>query len=298
MRRRVATVVAATAAAVVATTLLFAGCTTTNGSLSSDSSGGSSADSSVRQMPASGGIVSGDELAAIDPSTGQVSSGNRDVITNGSASLTVTDPIAAAQSAVTITEQAGGRIDSRTENPETETQPASANLLLRIPSADLDRTLADLKALGTVNYVSLNASDVTEQSQDLEARITALQTSVDRLLALMEQATTTADLITIETALSDRQAQLESLQSQRTALTDQIDYATLGLDLYAEGVIAAGAPDTFWSGIAAGWAALLTTVSGAVVVVGVLLPWIVAAAILGAIVLIIVKMSTRKQPAA
>ncbi|MEB0260006.1 DUF4349 domain-containing protein, partial [Undibacterium sp. 5I1] len=75
---------------------------------------------------------------------------------------------------MTITEQAGGRIDSRTENPATDNQPASATLTLRIPAAALDRTVTDLKKLGTLNYVSLNASDITQQTQDLDARITAL----------------------------------------------------------------------------------------------------------------------------
>jgi len=77
--------------------------------------------------------------------------------------------------------------------PPPNPQATASILTLRIPADELDRTVADLKELGTVNFVSLNAADVTRQSQDLDARITALQTSVDRLLALMAAATSTPD---------------------------------------------------------------------------------------------------------
>ena len=292
MTRRAVSITAV--AVVVSAVLLFAGCTSSNGS--SDSS------SSVGQVSRGAEIPQQDlgttEFGAVDGASSTAVSADRAVVTTGSVSVTVADPIAATQSAVTITEQAGGRIDSRTENPKTDTQPASATLVLRIPADGFDRTLADIKHLGTVNYVSLNATDVTGQSTDLDARITALTTSVDRLLALMTTATSTADLITIESALSDRQAQLESLQAQRSALDDQIDYSTVSLELYSEGVVAAGGPDTFWSGFVAGWNALVATLSGAVVVVGVLLPWLAVIAVLGGIALLIRRVSTRKGTAA
>ncbi|TFD61389.1 DUF4349 domain-containing protein [Cryobacterium suzukii] len=278
--------------AVLVTTVLLAGCTANSGSLSTDSSGS-----------ISGGVVpaEGDQAAdesVVTGSTGDVKTANRDVITTGSLSITATDPVKASESAVTITEQAGGRVDSRSENPATPSQPASANLTLRIPSDELDRTLADLKKLGTLNFVTLAAQDVTQQSQDLDARITALTTSVDRLLALMASATTTTDLISIESALSSRQGELESLQSQRDFLADQIDYSTLQLELVSEGTIAASGPDNFWTGITVGWTALVAALGGLLIGLGVALPWLVVLAIFGAIVLLIVRLFTRRRKAA
>lgn len=280
--------------AVLLTAVLLAGCTANSGSsVSTDGS------VSGGVMPDPG--VVGDQAAdgSVIPGTTQdVTGTNRDVITTGSLSITATDPIAASESAVMITEQAGGRVDSRRENPATDIQPASANLALRIPSRELDRTLAELKKLGRLNFVSLTSQDVTQQSQDLDARITALTTSVDRLLALMASASNTADLISIESALSSRQSELESLQSQRTYLADQIDYSTVQLELVAEGTVAAGGPDTFWSGIATGWATLVTALSGLLIGFGVALPWLGALVILGVIVLLIVRLFARRRKAA
>jgi hypothetical protein len=279
---------------VVLAALLLVGCTTGNQPSASSGSSGSKVVTPGQVAP-NGDTSTGSAGGSV--SNGKpVQSGNRDVITSGRVSLTVADPIRSAQDAVAITEKASGRIDSRTENPATDNPAASATLTLRIPADRLDRTLADLKRLGTVNLVSLNASDVTQQTQDLDARIRALQTSVDRLLGLLEKATSTTDLIAIEGALSERQANLESLQSQRTALGDQIDYSTITLDLYATGTIAPGAPADFWSAIAAGWNALVVTLGGLAVAFGFALPWIVTLAVIG-LAVVIVWASRRRRKA-
>lgn len=276
--------------AVAVAVLLLAGCSAQGASTSGSGSDLSSSDSS-------GGVVAPDS-AVKSGTTGEIMSSTRDVITTGSVSITVGDPIKAAQDAVLITEQANGRVDSRTENPATANQPASANLTLRIPADQLDHTLAELKKLGTVNYVSLNASDITQQTKDLDARIKSLTTSVDRLLALMQQATNTTDLIAIEGALSARQADLEGLQSQRNYLSDQVDYSTISLDLYSTGTVAPGSPDNFWTGIVAGWNALVGTLGSALIGIGFALPWIIALGAVAAIVFLIVWLSTRKRKAA
>ena len=266
--------------------LLLAGCTASN-SDSSSGEAGSSADSSETQGQPGDAAGTAQDAAVAD----------RSVITTGSVSVTVTDPIKAAQDAVTIVEQAGGRVDSRTENPETDNQAASATLTLRIPAGDLDLTLTELRALGTVNYVTLSASDVTQQSADINARITALTTSVDRLLALMTQATSTTDLIAIEGELSTRQADLESMRSQRDHLSDQIEYSTITLELNATGTVAPGAPDNFWTGLVAGWNTLVSVLGAVLVGIGFALPWLLIAAVAGGIVFLIVRLITRKAKA-
>jgi hypothetical protein len=275
------------AAGVALAALLLAGCTAASNNSATNESGPRSGDVNGQSA----------EAATADTFAGDAAVADRSVITTGSVSVTVTDPIASAQDAVGIVEQAGGRVDSRTENPETDNQAASATLTLRIPSGDLDRTLADLRALGTVNYVSLSASDVTQQSADVNARVTALTTSVDRLLSLMTQATTTADLIAIEGELSNRQAELESMTSQRDYLADQVEYSTITLELYATGVVAPGAPDTFWTGIVAGWNALVTALGAAMVGLGFALPWLAIVAVAGGFVFLIVRLITRSRKA-
>lgn len=276
---------ALTVPALVLAALLLAGCS--SGMTTGTDSGGSMSNGSVGEIaPMQDGAV---DAGGFVP--GEIS--ERAVITTGTVSLTATDPIGAADDAIKLVTGAGGRIDNRSEQPATETQPARATLVIRVPAEQLDTVLDKIKQLGVVNAVSLNASDVTQQKQDVEARIAALQTSVDRLLVLMASAANTADLIAIESALSSRQAELDSLTAQRDYLDDQIDYSTLSVDFVSEGTVAQGEPDNFWDGLLAGWNSLLTFLGGFIVVLGVLLPWLLLLAVIAAIVLAIVAAARR-----
>ncbi len=221
----------------------------------------------------------------------------RSVITTGWISVTVDDPIESAEAAADIAEQSGGRIDSRNETPATDTQPPSASLTMRIPADELDAVIDELRELGTVNSVSMNASDVTQQRQDLDARIAALTASVDRLRELLATATSIADLIAIESELTTRQAELDSLTQQRDQLVDQVDLSTITLDLVTEEVAPDAAPDDFWSGLLAGWGALAAFAGWLGVAFGVMLPWLLSALVIAAIVVAVVVGSSRTRRA-
>lgn len=284
MRRRPA--IAAAAAALLA--LLLAGCTA-----SADQSGAPMVDTPAEQVAPEPGKVDGEAASGGAADSQQFA--DRSVITTGRVSITVDEPVESAQAAVDLAEARGGRVDSRTETPGTDAQPPSASLTLRIPSDELDAFMAELREIGTVNSVSMNASDVTQQRQDLDGRIDALTASVDRLQQLLAEATTIADLIAIESELTTRQAELDSLTQQRDWLVDQVDYSTVTVDLVTEAVAPDPQPDDFWSGVIAGWNALLGFATSLGVVVGVLLPWLLAALLVGAIVLVIVLLATRRR---
>jgi hypothetical protein len=208
-------------------------------------------------------------------------SGNRQVIKTGSMTITVAQPADAADETSRIVESAGGRVDSRTERAATDGNKGSANLTVRIPSAKLTTTMDQLGRLGTVEDVAISSDDVTGQSQDLDARITALRTSVDRLLALMSTATSTQDLITIESALSERQGDLESLEAQQRQLKDQVDLSSVTLNLNSVAKPRTHLPGNFLDGLVTGWNSIVAFFAGVLVVVGVLLPWLV---VVGAVV--------------
>ncbi len=56
-------------------------------------------------------------------------------------------------------------------------------------------------------------------------------------------------------------------------------------------------PDTFWSGLAAGWGAFVAFWSAALVALGVLAPWLIAAGIVTGIVLVWIKLARRRSAA-
>jgi hypothetical protein len=227
------------------------------------------------------------------PDTADQATDRKEVVT-GTVDLTADDPVAAAQTLVDRVTELDGRVDQRTENPGTADNDPHANLVVRIPATDTDAFIDGLSDLGEITQVSTNRDDVTLQWQDLDARITALRASVDRLRDLMARAANTADLIAAEEALADRQAELDSLTGQRRYLDDQISLSTLTVDIRstAEQTIEDG-PANFWDGVVDGWNSLLAWLKGAVVFIGQVLPWLVFLALLGAIVGAVVGLARR-----
>jgi len=226
------------------------------------------------------------------------SDADRQVVTTATASVSVEDPSAGAQRVSELVEAAGGRVDQRSEqaSPGKNGGQGVADLVVRVPADALTGLLADLEKVGDVANVSVSRSDVTAKTVDLDARISALQTSVTRLQGLMNGAASTADLLTAEKALSERQADLESLQSQRALLADQVELSTLTVHLAPFGVAPPGGPNGFVDALATGWRSLVSVLHGAVIVVGVLLPWLVIAALVAAAVLVLLR-RLRRRPA-
>jgi hypothetical protein len=232
-----------------------------------------------------------------DPGSTPTDDTDRQVVTTATASLAVKDPAQGAQRISELVEAAGGRVDERTEQAgsgKDGVQGASADLVVRVPADALTGLLADLEDVGDVANVSVSRSDVTATAVDLDARISALQTSVARLQALMDQAATTEALLEAEKALSERQETLESLQSQRALLADQVELSTLRVHLEPFGVAPVGGPDGFLDGLGTGWRALGTALGAAVVVLGVLLPWLGVAALVAAGVLVPIRLARRR----
>ncbi|MCA1943507.1 MAG: DUF4349 domain-containing protein [Yonghaparkia sp.] len=243
-----------------------------------------------------GGAIGGD----LDgEQSGDPDAGDRSIVTTGYLYLTVEAPLDAAAQAVAIVERAGGRVDGRQEYAPRETSDASdaggAELVLRIPAARLTATLEDLKELGEVEELQLSSTDISREVQDIDARVEALRSSITRLLALQGQAGTVEDLIALETAISDRQAQLESYEAQQRLLADQVSLSTITLVLGSPEVAPQDEPDTFLTGLAAGWEALVGFGSVLLVIAGVLLPWLVALGLIGLIVLLIVRAAVRRR---
>lgn len=205
----------------------------------------------------------------------------RQVITTGSISVTVDRPRQSAGKLSAYVESLGGRVDSRTEDGRGD--DASASLQVRVPADQVSTMIERVKAYGTVDNVSLQNEDVTSVSQDLDARIDALKISVDRLQAILAAADTSKEVIAAERALTERQEQLESLQSQQRSLAGQVELSTLSVDLTQAAKADSVEPGGFTGGLRDGWNGLVSTVNTVVEVAGVILPWALVIAALAAL---------------
>ena len=266
-------------AVVIAVTLALAGC--------SASSGSAPEGDSVQLVPdsseASGGAAGFQDA-------------EREVIVNGFITVTVDSPVDAAADAARIAESSGGRVDARSERAPVDDDKGSARLTLRLPSQTLTATLDKIKKLGDVETVELTTADVTVEVADLDSRISALDASITRLHALLKTAKNTDDLITLETAITERQGNLEAMQAQQRSLDDQVDLATIELWLISEADAPVDTPDTFWSGLQAGWGAFVGFFAALLVVFGAALPWLVFLGLLAVGIVWFIRWRIRRTP--
>jgi hypothetical protein len=275
-------------AAVAALTIgLLAGCTSGGGSASSAGSGGGSG--ALYSADAGGKAAGGGSRQS--PAIGRTpAAADRAIVRNGTLELTAKDPIAAASAIASIVTGSGGRVDNLTEDP---TGDASSSLTARIPADVFDSTLAAIKRQGTVRNVALRANDVTSQVTDYRVRIKGLDDSITRLQGLLGKASTTTELVQIESTLTDRETEREQLLAQQQALKDQVTYATLAIVVHEPSLARSAPPSTFLSGLLAGWETLVAVGAGLLVGLGVVLPWAIALGALAVVGLLVARLVRR-----
>lgn len=258
-------------ATALAALLLLSGCSASSGG-SSDSAG------SATQA----------QDAAAGTSEATSDEGDAAVIVSGEMWFTADDPLTAARSAVDIVAAAGGRVDGREETADgTDGQDGDrATLTARVPSEAAEDVTAKLADIATVERSTLTTSEVGTRQRDLTARATSLRTSIARYDAWLATATTPSDLMEIESGLSERQTELETIEAEITTLAGQVAMSTFTL-MFSEVVTpadpGAATPQNFGESVAAGWGDFVGALTGLSIVLGRMLPWLVTLALIGAV---------------
>jgi hypothetical protein len=145
-----------------------------------------------------------------------------------------------------------------------------------VPAAALDDVLTQLSKLGSVSYRSSTSEDVTDGYVDTKARIGPMEDGIDRVRALLAKATGLQQVITLESELTRRQADLDSLR-QRLAELDRITAtSTVTVALWTGSTPASTTDDGgFVATVRAAWEALLGSLTVILTGLAVLLPWLV-----------------------
>jgi len=136
----------------------------------------------------------------------------------------------------------------------------------------------------------------------VNSRVESMTASVARVRALLAQATTIAEVISIESELSVREANLESLQQQQAYLSGQVALSTVSLTLTAvtndPTSTAEPTDDTgFVAGLKAGWAGLLDFLTWIGGVLGALLPFLPIIAVIGLLAWWLIRRTRRRRAA-
>lgn len=292
MRTRRVIVVAALAAAGA---LAVAGCG--SGGVSSSTAGGGGAPAAADRRPAeldaaakgAAGAQTQNQAQNQAPAAQPVPATQRQVVRTAQISVEVDDIYQAAQKARDV----GARFDGYVSDEKTDGD--SASLELKVASGSLDDALTALAGLGPkVLNRSQQAQDVTEQIVDIQARVATQKASVERVRALLSNATGIGDIVQIESELTRRQAELESLEQRAAVLSGQTQLATVTVRLSRPGGVAAAADDNgFLGGLNAGWEVFVASTKVLLTVLGALLPFLIALAVPAAVIVSVLR---RRRP--
>ncbi len=157
-----------------------------------------------------------------------------------------------------------------------------STMTLRVPTPEFDEAMRELGRLGEVDEQSRTSEDVTTKVLDNAARVRAAERSIRQIELLLDRAEQLSDIITIESDLARRQADLDSLKSQQAWLEDQTSLSTVTVRVHRTS--ASPRPHDahgFLAGLEAGWNALAGGTVLALTAVGAALPFAVLGLLLG-----------------
>ena len=285
-------------------TVLMAACSTSG----SDGGGDSSTSSFDRESGASSGeagagvaeapseasrdLAGSDESSSTagSPSTPQM---ERAVISSGTVSLSSTDVSETRQEVQRIVDAQGGDVTEEKTETDDEGDASYARFVIRVPSPKFSEAMSALEQVDGVVASNRSSEDVTTQVIDNDVRVRAQEASLKRVELLLAEAKSLKNLIWIESQLTTRQAELDSLKSQQSWLTDQTSLSTITVDISKKQAKAVEKEDDepagFLDGLRGGMNALGGTLAAVALIVGALLPFAVVALVLGVPVWLVVR---------
>ena len=102
---------------------------------------------------------------------------------------------------------------------------------IRIPADKLDSLITTVGNSCTVLSSSENTSDVTLEYVDTKARVESLRVEYDQLIKLLADAKDLDNILILQNRLTEVRYQIESCESRIRVLENQVQYATLNLQI-------------------------------------------------------------------
>jgi len=251
--------------------------------------------------PADMSAAGGSAGAAVDSAVDGDATAGRDIITTAQMTVRVPDVSKASDAIGDLAAEHDGYVEATDigfaqgsasdTTPVGPRRPGSGWISIRVPADQLNDVMRAVGDDGEVLQSSISRQDVTSTAVDLRARVEASRASVKRLTELMSKSGSVADLISAESALSDRQAQLESYEQQLKGLDEQVAMSTVSIQLTERTSATKADPAGFADGLLAGWNGLIVSLNALVVAFGFLLPWLA----IGGVVLLVIWLIRRRR---
>ena len=160
---------------------------------------------------------------------GSVISGQK-LIRTASLELETTEFEATVQDLDRLVREMGGYMESSSLRNRASGY-RYANYVIRIPAEEYDAFLAQAGELCHETWRSTSQEDISEMYYDTQGRLKTQQIKLERLQELLSRAESMEDIITIESAISQTEQQIDSLSGTLRHYDGKVDYATIDLSL-------------------------------------------------------------------
>jgi len=195
-----------------------------------DSSGGVAAAPAPASDAAGTAIKSGGGASSAPDALPLGSVDDRKIVQTATVRMQVKDVNGSFGEVGNIAAAAGGFVASSNFSYQGDQQIAAVTI--RVPAGAYQDVLRQVRALGAkVDSEASNASDVTEEYSDLQARIRTLEATETQLLQLLGQAKNVSEVLQVQDRLNSVRTQIEQAKG-RVALLDKLsDFATISVSL-------------------------------------------------------------------
>ena len=164
----------------------------------------------------------------------------------------------------------------------------SGDYTVRIPADQYRPFLERVGALCHVTYQEEFKENVSKQYYDAESRLVTQQTKLERLQALLAQAENMEDIITIESAISDTELEIEQLTGTLRHYDSLVDFSTVYITLQEVYQLSnVEEPATSFgsrvgTAFASGWRGFVSTLESLAVALAYGWVWLLLLAVIGA----------------
>ena len=148
----------------------------------------------------------------------------------------------------------------------------SGEVVMRIPQAEFENTLAGVKAIGIVKSASTQGQDVTEEYVDLLAQKTSYENQLAQYNAIMKQSTRIEDIIKVQEQIDRVQTELNRLEGRLKYLNSRIDLSTITVNLQEPEPVGGESGHNFVTTINEGIAGFLGMIDAIIILFFTLLP--------------------------
>jgi Domain of unknown function (DUF4349) len=221
----------------------------------------------------------------------------RAVISTGTVSLWSKDVERARFDVQKVVDGHGGEVTDEQTSTDPDGRIDRSRLVLRVPSRSFDEVMDELGDVADLRSAKRTSEDVTTQVIDIGVRVRAQEKSLERVELLLARAQDLRAIIAIESQLTRRQAELDSLKAQQAYLADQTTLSTI--TVFLEKTVQPQPEEReeagFLTGLEGGWAALAHSATVLATVIGAVLPFAVVLLLLGVPVWLLVRSLLRRR---